>query len=392
MIWDDGDDLHAEPRAPYPHTRETLLLRAEREGAAALVGGFARSVEAEQLLRTGWAHELAASPRGAAGPGHRRGRGCRRARAGPRPARPGRAAADRGAPRGPGRARDRTGARADPAAGYATALACERCRTPGALPGLHRARWRSARPTAPPACRWCGTVDEAWACAECGHRGLRAPVVGETRTAEELGRAFPGTVVRTSGGDRVLATVDDEPAIVVATPGAEPVAAGGYAAVVLLDTWLMLGLVDLRAEEEALRRWANAVGLVRAGRPGGRGRRPRPPGAPGAGALGPGRLRGARDRAAAEAHLPPASRLATITGEPGAVDDALTLLAPPAGRGARPGAVRPDGESPGGRAGAAQPRRRPLRRARRAAAGPLGPQARRGTHPGRPADPVDAAP
>ena len=32
-----------------------------------------------------------------------------------------------------------------------------------------------------------------------------------------------------------------------------------------------------------------------------------------------------------EAHLPPASRLATITGEPGAVDDALTLLTPPVG-------------------------------------------------------------
>ena len=30
-----------------------------------------------------------------------------------------------------------------------------------------------------------------------------------------------------------------------------------------------------------------------------------------------------------EARLPPACRLATVTGEPGAVDDALTLLAPP---------------------------------------------------------------
>ncbi len=59
-IWDDGDDLHAEPRAPYPHTRETLLLRAEAEGTAALVGGVARTVEAEYLLRTGWARELAA--------------------------------------------------------------------------------------------------------------------------------------------------------------------------------------------------------------------------------------------------------------------------------------------------------------------------------------------
>ena len=35
------------------------------------------------------------------------------------------------------------------------------------------------------------------------------------------------------------------------------------------------------------------------------------------------------DRAAA--HLPPASRVATVTGEAGAVDDALTLLDRPAG-------------------------------------------------------------
>ncbi len=27
-MWDDGDDLYAEPRAPYPHAREVLLLRA----------------------------------------------------------------------------------------------------------------------------------------------------------------------------------------------------------------------------------------------------------------------------------------------------------------------------------------------------------------------------
>ena len=35
--------------------------------------------------------------------------------------------------------------------------------------------------------------------------------------------------------------------------------------------------------------------------------------------------------ARSEAHLPPASRIATITGEPGAVDDALTLLDRPSG-------------------------------------------------------------
>ena len=59
VLWDDGDDLHAEPRAPYPHTREVLLVRAEQQGTAALLGGVARTPEAEQLVATGWAHELA---------------------------------------------------------------------------------------------------------------------------------------------------------------------------------------------------------------------------------------------------------------------------------------------------------------------------------------------
>ena len=35
-IWDDGDDLHDEPRAPYPHAREVLLMRAHETGCAAV--------------------------------------------------------------------------------------------------------------------------------------------------------------------------------------------------------------------------------------------------------------------------------------------------------------------------------------------------------------------
>ena len=54
-VWDDGDDLHAEPRAPYPHVRDVLLLRAHAAGAALLVGGFARTAEAQVLVESGWA-------------------------------------------------------------------------------------------------------------------------------------------------------------------------------------------------------------------------------------------------------------------------------------------------------------------------------------------------
>jgi primosomal protein N' (replication factor Y) len=156
-------------------------------------------------------------------------------------------------------------------------------------------------------------------------------MVGERRTAEELGRAFPTLPVIASGGDHVVAAVAGRPAIVVATPGAEPVAEGGYAVVLLLDTWLALARADLRTDEEALRRWLNAAGLVT---PGGTVVAVGDPAHPALQALvrwdpdGHARREG---EARAEAHLPPASRIATVTGDLGAVDDAVTLLDRPPG-------------------------------------------------------------
>src|SRR4029450_6629627 len=67
----------------------------------------------------------------------------------------------------------------------------------------------------------------------------------------------------------VLATVPGGPALVVATPGAEPVAEGGYGAALLLGSWALLGRADLRAAEETLRRWMNAATLVRPASAGG---------------------------------------------------------------------------------------------------------------------------
>lgn len=327
-IWDDGDDLYAEPRAPYPHAREVLLLRTEAEPIAMLVGGFARTVEAEYLVETGWAAEITA-PR-------------ERIRAALTVAVTG--ATDRELERDPMARTTRFPALAfdtiraalihgpvlvqTPRAGYATSLACERCRTPARC-GACQGPLRQDSSERPPACAWCGTEQPAFACTSCGHHGLRAPVRGDARTAEELGRTFPSTVVRTSSSDRVLATVEAKPAIVVATPGAEPVVAGGYAAVILLDTWLVLARLDLRTEEEALRRWMNAAALVsKAGKVVAVG----DPGEPSLQALVRWDPAGHARREIAErssAHLPPASRLATISGSPAALDDALSLLRSP---------------------------------------------------------------
>jgi primosomal protein N' (replication factor Y) len=271
VIWDDGDDLHAEPRAPYPHARDVLVHRAHLAACAAVVAGTARTAEAALLVESGWAHELvadratlrAAAPRVEAlgsdfelarDPAARSARlptlGFAVAR---------RALAD-GAPV----------LIQVPRSGYVPSLVCDRCRAPARC--AHCAGPLGIAPSPGPggvriaACRWCARPAATFACPHCSGTKLRAAVIGASRTAEELGRAFPGAAVRVSGRTSgVLATVPRDPAIVVATPGAEPVAEGGYGAALLLDSWALLGRADLRAGEETLRRWMNAAGLVRAG-------------------------------------------------------------------------------------------------------------------------------
>ncbi len=66
------------------------------------------------------------------------------------------------------------------------------------------------------------------------------------------------------------ASVPPGPAVVVATPGAEPLVEGGYGAALLLDGPMLLGRPDLRAGEETLRRWMAAAALVRPASAGGR--------------------------------------------------------------------------------------------------------------------------
>jgi primosomal protein N' (replication factor Y) len=332
-LWDDGDDLHAEPHAPYPHTREVLLLRAHEEGVGALVGGFARTAEGELLVRSGWAKEITASRdvvrersphvsiTGATDVDVERDPFARSARL-PRAAFD---AIRAGLESGPVLLQT-------PRQGYATSLACDRCRAPARCRAC-AGPLRLSAAHRPPTCAWCGMAEGPWACAECGGRGLRAPVRGDRRTAEEIGRAFPSVPVRTSSGERVLDTVSARPAVVVATPGAEPVADGGYASVVLLDSWLMLARTDLRTTEESLRRWMNATALARPASAGGRVVVVGESTEPVLQALLRWDAAGSAARELADresAHLPPSSRLATLTGSEEAVTTALAALALPA--------------------------------------------------------------
>jgi primosomal protein N' (replication factor Y) (superfamily II helicase) len=265
VVWDDGDDLHADPHAPYPHVRDVLIQRAHTSGASLLVAGFARTAEAQLLVESGWAPEIVAARDEVR-------------KAAPRITSLGET--DQQLARDPAAraaripsvafeaARDALKAGRPvlvqvPRSGYVPALACQQCRGPARC---RRCAGPLGLPTSgaearPPTCRWCGVPDTAFRCGNCGSRRLRAIVVGAKRTAEELGRAFADVPVVGSGGAEVLKHVDDRPALVVATPGAEPV--GAYGAALLLDGWALLGRADLRATEETLRRWMTAAALVR---------------------------------------------------------------------------------------------------------------------------------
>lgn len=314
-VWDDGDPLLAEPLSPGVHARDAALIRQELDGVALLFAGHTRTTDVERLVSLGWLQDLPAARR-----------------VSPRVVL---SATREGEP---------TGARVPSAAfaaardalasgpvlvqvarpGYAPVLVCGECRAPArcrACGGpLH-----TTRRGAVPECRWCGRSASGWTCARCESTRFRMASSGSERTADELGRAFAGTRVIVADGDHPVHHVDERPALVVATRGAEPIAAGGYRAIILLDADRMLLADDLRIGESCLRWWSNAAALAA-------------PGAPVhlVGVTGPvARALATWTQPAyaryeladrAPLRMPPTVRVASLEGSRDAVDTALTAL------------------------------------------------------------------
>jgi primosomal protein N' (replication factor Y) len=320
-VWNDGDPLLAEPLTPYVHARDAALVRQEQQGAALVFAGHTRTTEVQRLVELGWVSELAperprhvkiiptAHATGAAADDHARipslawREAAAAAKTGPvlvQVARP----------------------------GYATGLRCAECGTAA------RCRHcggplRLQRAGSTPSCLWCGRDERSFRCTECGSSRLTRVGAGTTRTAEELGRAFPGIRVVVADGERRVLDVDERPALIVATRGAEPVAAGGYRAVLLLDGDRMIARETLRIAEDCLRWWADAAALASDGASvflvgvGGRL----------ATALSSGSIPAfARAELADRRALgfPPSTRVATLDGIPDAVTAALAALPPEA--------------------------------------------------------------
>lgn len=315
-VWDDGDPLLGEPLAPYVNARDAALLRQEQEGSALLFVGHARTTDVERLVARGWLQDVRA----------------------------GRRVLPRVILSTPQEMEQPTAQRMPSSAflsarnaaaegpvlvqvsrpGFAPSLVCAECRAParcahcgGPLGAKHRG--------AVPVCGWCGRGARAWTCPVCSSTTLRLASSGSERTADELGRAFPGIRVIVADSAHPVERVADKPALVVATRGAEPIAEGGYRAVVLLDGPRMLQAPDLRIGEACLRWWSNAAALAAPGAP------VHLVGVDGSVA----RALATWNQAAyaraelaerAPLHMPPAARVALVEGSSAAVGRALSSL------------------------------------------------------------------
>ena len=425
VCWDDQDASHRAERTPRTSTATLLELRSELEDVSVLLAGPSRSLEVQRLVESGWARAIEAdratvrhrAPRVRALTDVDRevegGAGASRI-----PPQAWRVLRD-GLANGPVLVQV-------PRKGYVLALACAKCRSMAHCrqcsgPLQLTADWRAPQartsdvgdhdagvrasgdyvravgdgartavdsaheqsrgasdaqriPGSSAQCGWCGALAGHWRCPECGDTHLRSVRVGSQRTAEELGRAFPKVPVRVSGlgtAAGVLDEVPDRPCLVVSTPGAEPRAAGGYAAAALLDADVLVAAPHVDAEVMAVHHWFVAGGLVRSADAGGQvvivGDAPSAT----TQALVRWDPAGYAERELgerSEAGLPPAVRVAVIIGESLAVGNLLrTLQLPPGAEVLGPApwhAPRPRAsagargvqDSPRDRAGARSPR------------------------------------
>jgi primosomal protein N' (replication factor Y) len=315
-LWDDSDPLHGEPLSPYVHTRDAALVRQEQQGGALVFLGHTRSTEVQRLVGQGWATEIRPERtyRPKVIPTAGQGTDSPQAAVARIPSTAWQQAREALA-HGPVLVQV-----ARP--GYAPRLACDSCGQSARCTECEGPLGtRSARST--PACHWCGALAANWSCTNCEGDRFRLVGQGSTRTAEDLGRAFPGVKVIIADGDRPLLTVPGTPALVISTRGAEPIADGGYRCVLLLDGERMLAREALRVGEDCLRWWSNATALA----------------APGASVILVG-VGGALAAAMATWRLadyvaseladrrrlrfPPAVRVATIAGSASAVESAVS--------------------------------------------------------------------
>ena len=120
-----------------------------------------------------------------------------------------------------------------PAKGYSTAISCAKCRNIAICECGGKLSKSSAK--SDPICVLCSKKYQNWKCGWCGQARVFLISRGIERFAEEIGRSFPNQIVIQSTANDPRDSVGSESALVISTPGVEPIAEFGYSAVVILQ-------------------------------------------------------------------------------------------------------------------------------------------------------------
>lgn len=246
IVWDDGDQSHQDQQAPYLTTREIALLRQSLFNAPLHFLSNSRSAEIQRLVNIGYLSETKTNDW-----------------------RPKVSISDSSGLDGMSYKLIKRALESGPvlvqvaAPGNARSLYCSECSSRSRCKNCNGPLWLNAK--AQIVCRWCGQLNLDFHCSKCSSGKLKQGAAGSTRWAEQLGKSFPGIPVREVTAASAEQTIANRAAIVVCTPGVEPIAIGGYAGVALLDCAAQLNVDSLRAPEDALRSWLNALAFMRPG-------------------------------------------------------------------------------------------------------------------------------
>ncbi|CAB4856975.1 MAG: primosomal protein N' [Actinobacteria bacterium] len=252
VVVDESDPLLEEPHTPYVHARDAAVVRNSIEGGRLVFASITPSVESARFVELGFVEPTTAIPArttvmlanditddGFAS----------RARI---PASGWRVLRD-ASERGPVLVQVSR-------PGFTPQVVCSDCRTPHRC-GTCRSLLSGSR-DGTVLCRVCGRTPIGLKCAHCSGRETAWSGVGSVRTADELGRAFPGVPVVVADGEHRALEVPRRPSLIIATRGAEPIVSGGYEAVLIVDGDKELQRPGLRTSENCLRWWGHAASLA----------------------------------------------------------------------------------------------------------------------------------
>ena len=247
LLWDDGDESHTEQSSPYWSSREVLLQRAQLENTKLVLASHSPSSEVIRLIEMKHLEpvlKVEALPQAMVT-----------------------------------NLSDRLDSQTfalisntlkagNPVliqianAGWASALVCVSCKEYRVCPSCATPIWID--PSGLSRCRSCKLQVQQSPCS-CGKTATRPTKLGASAFTKQMERSFPDASVLHSNGESRLVSVNRGPVLVVSTPGAEPEVDGGFACVVIADAQSMVGSPRLRALEQSLAKWANAISLASRG-------------------------------------------------------------------------------------------------------------------------------